>query len=332
MTKKNLKLILLFFISLILLEGCLKRDTTKKVVVYTSVDQLYSSKIFKDFEQKTGIQVLAVYDTEAAKAIGLEKRLLAEKAHPRADIFWNSEPIRTVRLANKGLFKPFRSSSVPEYKDKCYFDPKKRWFGLGERMRVIIVNTSLLTLNEYPSSFDALWHRSFKGKIAISSPYVGTAATHFAALHHKMGETKFVDLLHRIKQSDTVLLAGNSVVKDAVGMGKFSLGIVDSDDALAGIREGLPIKILYYDQNDQGDFAIFGTVAMLKGAPHSENAKYFMDYLLTKETERKMIKMGAVQSSVFKGGESPSIKSWTSDPNHLLPDLHQSYKLIKEIL
>ena len=331
MSQIKFKLILFALMSVVFL-GCSKRDHATEIVIYTSVDQVYSSKIFKDFEQKTGIKVLAVYDTEASKAIGLEKRLLAEKSHPRADIFWNSEPIRTARLAKEGLFESFEAVSHPEYKDKHYFDPGKRWFGLGERIRVIIVNTNLLKPKDYPSSFDDLWSKKFKGKVAISSPYIGTAATHFAALYHDMGKAEFVHLLKRIKQSNTVYLAGNSVVKDAVGAGKFSLGVVDSDDALAGIKEGLPIKMLYYNQNNRGDFAIFGTVAMLKGASHSENAKRFIDYLLTKETENKMIHMGAVQSSVFKQNRSSGIKSWTEDPNSLLNDLHQSYILLKEIL
>ncbi len=331
MSQIKFKLILFALMSVVFL-GCSKRDHATEIVIYTSVDQVYSSKIFKDFEQKTGIKVLAVYDTEASKAIGLEKRLLAEKSHPRADIFWNSEPIRTARLAKEGLFESFEAVSHPEYKDKYYFDPGKRWFGLGERIRVIIVNTNLIKPKDYPSSFDDLWNKKFKGKVAISSPYIGTAATHFAALYHAMRKAEFMHLLKKIKQSNTVYLAGNSVVKDAVGAGKFSLGVVDSDDALAGIKEGLPIKMLYYNQNNRGDFAIFGTVAMLKGASHSENAKRFIDYLLTKETENKMIHMGAVQSSVFKQDRSSGIKSWTEDPNSLLNDLHQSYILLKEIL
>lgn len=37
------------------------------VVVYTSLDQNLSEPVFKSFSQQTGIQIKAVYDTEATK-------------------------------------------------------------------------------------------------------------------------------------------------------------------------------------------------------------------------------------------------------------------------
>jgi hypothetical protein len=38
--------------------------------------------------------------------VGLEKRLLQEKTHPKADLFWNSENLRTTRLDSHSLFTP----------------------------------------------------------------------------------------------------------------------------------------------------------------------------------------------------------------------------------
>lgn len=113
----RLSIVFIFFT----LVSCSKK-ATHSVVIYTSVDQVYASKIFKDFEQKTGIKVLAVYDTEASKAVGLEKRLLMEKPHPRADIFWNSEPIRTARLAKQKLFKSNTKISLQNYQNTSYYD------------------------------------------------------------------------------------------------------------------------------------------------------------------------------------------------------------------
>jgi len=51
----------------------------KDVVVYTSVDQIFSEPILKTYEKKTGIKVKAVYDVEAAKTTGIVNRLIAEK-------------------------------------------------------------------------------------------------------------------------------------------------------------------------------------------------------------------------------------------------------------
>ena len=328
---RSIKFIILFGF-LLVLSACTTKEKTQQVIIYTSVDQVYSSKIFKDFEQKTGIKVLAVYDTEASKAIGLEKRILAEKEHPRADIFWNSEPIRTARLAKQGLFQSRPDITLPPYKNNFYYAADKTWFGIGERKRVIIVNTNLVSSKNYPRYLHDLWDIKYKGKVAISSPYIGTAATHFAALYHQDGEIEFKKLLSMMKEVETSYVAGNSVVKDVVGAGKYPIGLVDTDDAIAGINAGLPLKMIYYNQEDRGSFSIFGTVAMLKSAPNQNEATQFLQYLLTKETEQKLIDIGAVQFSVLEQSTTSSPQGWGLNPEDLLDDLKISYSLMKELL
>ena len=47
------------------------RDVQRQVVIYTSVDQIFSEPILKDYERETGVKVEAVYDVEAAKTRAL---------------------------------------------------------------------------------------------------------------------------------------------------------------------------------------------------------------------------------------------------------------------
>jgi len=48
-----------------------------RVVVYTSVDQIFSEPLFQEYEKKTGVQVVAVFDTEETKSTGIVNRLIA---------------------------------------------------------------------------------------------------------------------------------------------------------------------------------------------------------------------------------------------------------------
>ncbi len=48
--------------------SCTNTKPKNEVIIYTSVDQVFSSQILKEFEKRTGIYVKAVYDTEASKA------------------------------------------------------------------------------------------------------------------------------------------------------------------------------------------------------------------------------------------------------------------------
>src|SRR5256885_17261540 len=56
----------------------------KEVVVYTSVDQPFSEPPFKEFEKRSGIKVLAVYDTEETKSTASLNRLIAEAQQTQA--------------------------------------------------------------------------------------------------------------------------------------------------------------------------------------------------------------------------------------------------------
>ncbi len=101
--------------------------TTEKneVVIYTSLDQVFSEPILQDFERQTGIKVKAIYDVEATKTTGMVNRLIAEKDNPQADVFWNSEICRTIILKNKGVLASYFSAQAKDIPEQ--FKDNKFW-------------------------------------------------------------------------------------------------------------------------------------------------------------------------------------------------------------
>ncbi len=124
---------------------------TREVVIYTSVDQIYSEPILDRFEEETGIKIKAVYDVEAAKTTGLVNRLIAEKKRPLADVWWNGEIAQTILLKEEGILERY-SSVEAEGIPAAYIDPDGYWIGFGGRARVLLVNTELIDEEDYPSS------------------------------------------------------------------------------------------------------------------------------------------------------------------------------------
>src|SRR5262245_25028865 len=86
---------------LFICSGCKQRSA--EVVVYTSQDRVYAEPIFAEFTRTTGIKVRPLFDSEAAKTVGLASRLLAEKDRPQCDLFWNNEELRTWQLAARSV-------------------------------------------------------------------------------------------------------------------------------------------------------------------------------------------------------------------------------------
>lgn len=306
-----------------------------QVIIYTSVDQEFSEPILKQFEKQTSILVKAVYDAEASKTVGLERRLLSEKSRPRADVFWNSEYLRTFKLAASDILMPYTpeaSKSIPD----TYSGPARLWAGFGIRARVFIVNNELVQKNKVPEKLFDLIDPKWKSKVAIAKPYFGTTSTHFAALYAKMGGQKYIDFLKALKANDVAILPGNSDVRDAVVAGKYVFGLTDTDDVSTALAKNDPVTMVFLDQDKEGSFEVFHTVSLIKDGPNPENAQKLIDYLTSAEVENELIKSGAVQISVRASGNGNVLGDqpvlWHVDAQKLMAALEPSAKLIRTYL
>ncbi|MDH4240568.1 MAG: extracellular solute-binding protein [Phycisphaerae bacterium] len=146
------------------LGGCKGKRPAQEVVIYTSLDKVFSQPVLEAFEKETGIDVLPVYDSEATKTTGLVNRLIAEKNNPRADVFWNSETGRTIVLKQKGVLTKYISPSASDIPAQ-FKDPDGCWTGFAARCRILIYNTDLLKKDDLPKSIFELTGPKWKGYI-----------------------------------------------------------------------------------------------------------------------------------------------------------------------
>ncbi|VAX21823.1 Ferric iron ABC transporter, iron-binding protein [hydrothermal vent metagenome] len=279
------QLIIIVSIILFIAFGC--SDKSNEVVVYTSVDQIFSEPILKDFEKETGIKVKAIYDTEETKSTGVLNRLIAEKNNPQCDLFWSGDPIRTIVLKNKGITAPYQSPSAKGI-NEIYKDPEHQWTGFSARARVLIYNKDLLDKSEVPQSIFDLTKKEYKGKVAIANPLFGTTTFHISALFTLLGDEKAKQFLTDLKNNDIVIATSNGDVKKRVVQGEVACGLTDTDDAYEAIKEGANIGIVFLDQKGIGSLIMPNTVCLIKNSPNGENGKKLMDHLLSKATEAKL--------------------------------------------
>jgi iron(III) transport system substrate-binding protein len=341
---KNIRCISVFLISLLILTsvgGCTSKtetNDTKTIVIYTSVDQVYSEKIFKQFEKETGIKVKAVYDIEAQKTVGLANKIIAEKDNPQADVFWNGEILQTIRLKNAGVLQ---KTDISKAKDlpSSFVDKNGFWYGFGGRSRVMLVNTSLVALNKCPKTMAELPADANIEKTGIAYPVFGTASNEAAALYSIWGYVKAKEYYTKLKNAGISVLDGNSVVKDYVSQKKLYMGLVDTDDALSEMTKNKDLDILFMDQDkkDMGALVIPNTVCCIKGAPHPSQADAFMEFLLSASTEQKLVDDGWINIPVHSGVKTApelslkKIKIMQLDFNNIYTKLAISKKDITNI-
>jgi len=270
------------------LPGCKGKNTDiPQVVVYTSLDAVYSQPVLASFEKSSGIKVRAVYDSEATKTTGLVNRLIAEKDAPRADVFWNSETGRTIVLKQKHLLEKYTSPAAADI-PRQFKDPDGCWTGFAARCRILIYNTDMLEESDLPKSIFELTGPKWKSKVALAYPLFGTTATHAAALFAHLGQEKAKEYFHALRANDVMITDGNASVRDRVADGTVPIGFTDTDDALVAIKQGRSVNIIWPDKDGMGTLLIPNTVALIKQGPNLQHGKKLIDFLLSARVEQML--------------------------------------------
>lgn len=271
-----------------LLSGCKGTKPAKEeVVIYTSLDKVFSQPILEAFEKETGIKVLDVYDSEATKTTGLVNRLIAEKDSPRADVFWNSETSRTIVLKRKGVLEKYFSPSAADIPTQ-FKDPEGYWTGFAARCRILIYNTKMVQKKDIPKSIFELTDPKWKGRVAFAYPLFGTTATHCAAFFAYMGEDKAKGYLAALKANGVMITDGNASSRDRVVDGTVPIGFTDTDDAFVAMNKGHLVDIVWPDKEGIGTLLIPNTVALIRGGPNPEAGKKLIDFLLSPKVEEML--------------------------------------------
>ncbi len=296
-----LSVVVVFF-----LNGCSQQDASSKktVVVYVSEDQVFSEPILADFERKTGIKVRALFDTEEAKSTGVMNRLLAEKRNPQADVYWANEPIRAQILKDKGIAAPYLSKNAKGI-PATFKDPEGYWTGFSARARVLIVNAKV---QDNPRSVMDFVSPKWKGRAVIANPLFGTTTAHIAALFTVLGDEQAKRFMEKMKANRVAVSTSNGESADFVASGRYDFSLVDSDDAVNRIKQGRSVRMVYPDQEEGGlgCFIVPNVVVLIKGGPHPKEAKKLIDYLLSKEVEKRLAFADCAQIPLHQGVEMPS--------------------------
>ncbi len=289
----------------ILSVGCTgKREDA--VVLYSAADREYAAPLVAAFgRREEGLEIAAQYDVESTKTLGLVTRIESEASRPRCDVFWNNEIMHTLRLDKAGLLASV-SWDIP--RDWPAAMKGRNWVGFAARARVLLINTKLLPDREqWPASVMDLADPKWKGKCCIANPVYGTTATHFTVLREKLGKAKATEFFKNVSEN-AVTVAGNKQVAQGVSSGQFVFGLTDTDDSLIEIDSGLPVEMVFPDQQPAqlGTLRIPNTVAVIKNSPHPVAAARLANHLISEDTEGRLAMGPSGQFPIRPGHEQKS--------------------------
>lgn len=301
--------------------SCPKNPNT--VVIYIAQDAEFAGPILQEFEKETGIRTRVLFDSEAVKTVGLANRLLAEKNHPQCDVFWGNEEFRTRQLAAQNVFRETNG-----------------WAAFGVRSRRLVVNTNVVrgpwsvtsltnhaprTTPPLPASLLELTNAAWRGKVALAYPMFGTTSTHFHALRQLWGDAVWQNWCRALAANKPFLVDGNSAIVKFIARGDAWIGLTDSDDIAAEQREGAPVIALPLTAES---LLIPNTVAVVRGAPHSETAQRLFDYLQSRAVVQRLVRLQALENISTKEITTPVLQP---DWDLLIRDAESTTARLKEI-
>lgn len=276
------------------------------MVVYSALDEQFATPIFAAYERSVDYEtgVVAKFDGESTKTIGLVNQIIAEQSSPVCDVFWNNEIMHTVRLQKLGLLKP-RNWAVARGWPKDMIASDGTWCGFAARARVLLINTDKIkSKDEYPGSVRDLIDPKWKQNCALARPLFGTTATHFAVLRVRDGHDETLEFMRQIRDN-AVVLSGNKQVALAVASGQVAWGLTDTDDAIIEKDQLRKVEIVFPDQQpDQpGTLRIPNTLSVLNDAPNPIAAEQLADYLVSAKTEDRLAMGDSSQLPISRDSE-----------------------------
>ena len=233
-----------------------KKDTAKAapaeekvLTVYTARSESLNNLVIPAFEKETGIKVNVI----VAGTGPLVKRVASEKDNPQGDILWAAD--QTMLDSQKELFEKYVSpedaNMIDAAKNKTgYFSPA------FADPTVFIVNKKLAGDMKI-AGFDDLLNPALKGEAWA-----------------------YVD--NFIKNVDGKFLNSSGAVHKGAADGEYTVGLTWEDPAATYVKNGADVEVVFPKEG-----AIFPgeSVQIIKGAKHMENAKKFVDFMLSQKIQ-----------------------------------------------
>lgn len=258
-----------------------KSDSGKEenvLVIYNCNTDDWTAPLVKEFQEKTGIEVQLV----AGGSGELLGRVKAEKDNPLGDVIWGG--VRDSYVGLKPYLMPYASTEKAAIQDQ-FLEADDTFYNDVADFYVLAYNTDLVSDADAPKGWKDLTDPKWKGKIAMADPAKSsTSYTVLLMAREKLGgNMEVVDQL--VGNLDGKIISGSAAQIKALSDGEYSITATFEEPVVKYMTNGSHMKIVY---PEEGTVLSTGCVGIIKGAKHTENAKKFIDFVMSKEVQTRI--------------------------------------------
>ncbi|WP_030344567.1 2-aminoethylphosphonate ABC transporter substrate-binding protein [Streptomyces californicus] len=274
--------------------GSSAASDAKSVTVY-SADGLkgengdgWYDKVFKDFEKKTGITVKYVEGGSGE----MVQRAAREKSNTQADVLVTLPPF-IQQADKKGLLTAYEPEGS-EQVDGAGRAADGTWTSVVNNYFGFIHNTK--ELKTPPRTWEELLAPAYKEKIQYSTPGVagdGTAVL-IKAMHDFGGKEPAMAYLKKLQANNVGPSASTGKLAPKVDKGELLVANGDVQMNFAQSKD-MPHLGIWFPAKGDGkptSFALPYAAGLVAKAPHSENGKKLLDFMLSEQAQRDVSAVG----------------------------------------
>ena len=234
-------------------------------------------------------------DTIASGTNEIVQRVAAERRHPLGDLVWGIGAEGPSALPE--LFEPYETKEA----EAGAIDPlwqavvkDRPWQPNNIVPMVLIYNTRMVPAAKAPRGWRDLADPRWKGRLAYAAPdKSGSAYTQLAVMVSVFGDNEAGwKVIQRIMGNAKILPSSGKVPK-GVADGEYAVGLTYENVAALYVKGGAPVRIVY---PVEGTAVIPDANALIRGAPHPEAGKRFLDFLQGKPVQAMLAEKLSLRS------------------------------------
>ncbi|WP_173931899.1 ABC transporter substrate-binding protein [Chelativorans sp. Marseille-P2723] len=262
------------------------------LLLYTSQPEADATQTVEAFKQANpGVEV----EIFRSGTSDLLSKLAAEIAagNPQPDVLLIADAVSMELLKADGHLMPYPEADVSGLEETAY-DADRTYFGSKLITTGIAYNTAA---PEKPESWKDLTGEAYKNLIVMPSPLYSGAAAYLLAGFTNRDDLGW-DYFESLKENGLVTVQGNGAVLRSVATGEKAYGILVDFMAMNAKNEGSPIGFVF---PEEGVPAVTEPVAIMSSAKNVEEAKKFVDFILSDEGQKLALEQGYLPANPSVG-------------------------------
>ncbi len=262
-----------------------------RLVIYCSMDYPLCQAQVEAFAKKYDVKISFLQNSSG----GMLAKINAEKRKPQADV-WYGGPLNIHFQAGElGALQPYQSPNLADIIPK-FRDPTITRGNMSSAVSVGILGFGVNTVRlrekklPMPSCWSDLLKVEYRDEIEIADPHSsGTGYMALATFVQLWGEDKAFDYLRAMDANILRYTMQGATPARSVARGKAAIGVGFLSSYAQEKGKGAFLELVV---PCEGTSYRIGSVSIIKDAYNIENARLFVDWVLSKEAQENTWKRG----------------------------------------